>query len=326
VDRLAKQAGVKNVFIDRASLEEEAVRPRIPVNLIVRDMPLRSALRSLLRPLGLAAIVQNGSLVVTSQLAVENDLVIGIYAVADLLADSPDADWLIEMIEQAIRPVSWSSVGGSGTIECFGPRDCLVIQTTDELHDDIAALLARLRGKPLPATIREDAIRQGLHLLSDWRLERVPLSTLAHRLAEALACSVTIADPKVVSHDTIVSIHGDRQSLDLALARGLDVIGAAYVVRDESILICSRDNSASTHVAWTFPAGRFVVSHGDVDDLIGNVEQSVDPDSWSSVGGSGTVSYAPTTRHLVVYHDERHQLLIQQFLANLAAGRDNSVR
>lgn len=327
VRSLAAKVEIKNVFIDHAELEDVAVRPRTLVNLIVRDMPLRSALRSLLRLYGLAAVVEDGSLKVTSKLVAEYyNRVVGIYAVGDLLANSPDADWLIELIEQAVLPNSWSSVGGSGTIEFFAPRDYLVILATDEVHDDIAALLARLRGKPLPGSVHEDAIRQAIHLFSDWRLERVPLSTVASRLAEALACTVTIANPKDLSPETIVSVRGEGEPLDLALARGLEAIGARYVVRDESILISSCDDEPTTLVARTYAAGALVLFDDEADDLLAKLEESVDSESWSREGGSGTVSYVSTIRHLVVYHDEQHHLLVKQFLANLAAGRDNHIR
>jgi len=56
-----------------------------------------------------------------------------------------DFDSLIQLIESTISPNSWSSVGGAGTIEEFQPNLSLVVNQTQNVHDQIADLLAQLR-------------------------------------------------------------------------------------------------------------------------------------------------------------------------------------
>ena len=91
-----------------ASFEEEAVSANEPTTFQVQQMSLRCALRNLLRPHGLAAIVRDGAIVVTSELESDNNLVTGIYPVADLLGIPPDSDSLIQLIEEVVDSNSWS--------------------------------------------------------------------------------------------------------------------------------------------------------------------------------------------------------------------------
>ena len=56
-----------------------------------------------------------------------------------------DFDTLIELITSTIAPDTWDDVGGPGAIESFPTNLSLVISQTQDVHDQIADLLAQLR-------------------------------------------------------------------------------------------------------------------------------------------------------------------------------------
>ena len=56
------------------------------------------------------------------------------------------AEQLINLIQNAVQPESWKSLGGQGTIDFFnGNGDTLVISQTPEIQEDIKGLLTALR-------------------------------------------------------------------------------------------------------------------------------------------------------------------------------------
>ncbi|MEX2561195.1 MAG: hypothetical protein WD403_14835, partial [Pirellulales bacterium] len=60
-------------------------------------------------------------------------------------AVEPDFDSLIELITSTIAPTTWDDVGGPGAIQEFEGNLTLVVSQTQEVHEEIAELLAQLR-------------------------------------------------------------------------------------------------------------------------------------------------------------------------------------
>ncbi len=56
-----------------------------------------------------------------------------------------DFDSLIDLITATVKPTSWDSVGGPGSIAPFETNLSLVVSQTQEVHEEIAALLEQLR-------------------------------------------------------------------------------------------------------------------------------------------------------------------------------------
>lgn len=54
-------------------------------------------------------------------------------------------DTLNDLITSTVAPHSWKDVGGEGEIEAFAPNHSLVISQSQDVHDEIAALLKTLR-------------------------------------------------------------------------------------------------------------------------------------------------------------------------------------
>ncbi len=87
--------------------------------------------------------VQNEMLVITSREAARNQ--------PDPRIDKIDGlhvteDQLIELITSMVAPESWDEVGGTGRIKSLdADNPCFVIAQTDQVHDQIADFLEKLR-------------------------------------------------------------------------------------------------------------------------------------------------------------------------------------
>jgi hypothetical protein len=93
-------------------------------------------------------------LTVTTPDVADNNLRTVFYNVADLPAfrrangkTVPNYDKLIDVITESVKPTTWSKVGGCGSILEYDAANVqvLVILQTEEVHEQIADLLGRLR-------------------------------------------------------------------------------------------------------------------------------------------------------------------------------------
>lgn len=162
-DDLAKQANVV-VEIDRRALEAEGLDvAEAKVSASLKNLPLRSCLRVILRELELTYTIDEGVLLITTPEGAERHLNTAVLDVSDLQgtevgAAPQDTDYgilevydvLAELITTTVAEESWDEVGGSGTI--YGFRGTIVLCQTDEIIDQIRQLLAAIRqGKQLIA-------------------------------------------------------------------------------------------------------------------------------------------------------------------------------
>jgi hypothetical protein len=146
------------IQLDKKELESMNIGPDAPVTGNLKGISLRSALKLTLDELGLKFAIHNGVLLITSPTKAESEefLVTKVYPVADLLvgggeqegqAGAADFDSLIDLITQTVSPKCWEQNGGQGTIAPFATRKSLaiVLSQTEDVHEQIAALLANLR-------------------------------------------------------------------------------------------------------------------------------------------------------------------------------------
>jgi hypothetical protein len=153
VKLLARQHGI-SVVIDKKALDDIGVGTDMPVTFNARGIALRSALRTVLRDLGLTYLIRDESLTITTPEEAEGELVTVAYPVTDLvrLRDAQgqawsDFDTFINTITSTIAPVSWDTVGGPGAIDgaTYRNTDVLVVSQTQDVHREVAALLDKLR-------------------------------------------------------------------------------------------------------------------------------------------------------------------------------------
>jgi hypothetical protein len=159
------------ILLDRRALDDVGLGGDTPVTISLQGVSLRHALRIVLRELDLTYVVKREVLMITTPEEGERDTPTLIYPVQDFLAQagattgggSGLAD-LVKLIESAVDPNSWDAVGGSGVLEAVEPWGLLVISQTEEVHEEITALLqvARRAHQVAPAV---PAPTQGTTLL-----------------------------------------------------------------------------------------------------------------------------------------------------------------
>jgi len=153
VGQVADIAGIP-VQLDRKALEDLGIGTDTHVSFRASNVTLRSALNLLLRDLDLTYVIGDEVLLITTPEVAERCLTTTIYPVADLVVcrDSEgeltdDYDTLIEAITNAVAPARWCIAGGQGDIKPFplGKAKVLVVSQTEEVHRQIADLLAKIR-------------------------------------------------------------------------------------------------------------------------------------------------------------------------------------
>ena len=149
------------IKIDNKALNDVGIGTDSPVTVSLKGISLRSALNLMLREHSLTWIIQDEVLMITTLEEADNQLSTRVYDVADLVVcrDDRDALWddydtLVEIITSPVKPTTWDSIGGPGSIvgNSLGTAKVLVVSQTRDVHEEIAALLAKIReiGKKTP--------------------------------------------------------------------------------------------------------------------------------------------------------------------------------
>ena len=168
IDDLRELAGI-NIVADRSALQDANISLDTPLTLAGTKITLKSALNILLDQAKLTFVIRDEVLQITTREKARGRLRTVTFPVADLMA--PDAsvarriaqdyagaippvptpagqpmeDLLITLIQQTIATDTWRDEGGRGAIQFFPLGQALVVSQTQEVQEDIAALLASLR-------------------------------------------------------------------------------------------------------------------------------------------------------------------------------------
>lgn len=142
------------VKLDQAALDNLGVQPDQPVTASFHGISLRSALRLILKELGLTYIIEDEVLMITTPDEAEQSLRICVYNVRDLIDPSKAAemDALRDTILACIARETWAvSGGGEAEIKSL-PSGLLVVSQTqaiqEELRDTLEAIRAQQAARP----------------------------------------------------------------------------------------------------------------------------------------------------------------------------------
>jgi hypothetical protein len=142
------------IQLDKKALDDVGVAPDVPITFSLHNISLGAALKFVLRGLGLTYEIRDEMLVITTPEQAESHLEAVVYDVADLVTCRDekgdlwaDYDELIEIITSTIKPTTWDSVGGPGSIGpgTYNVAKVLVVAQTAEVHNQIAVLLKKIR-------------------------------------------------------------------------------------------------------------------------------------------------------------------------------------
>jgi hypothetical protein len=156
------------IMLDRAALSEAQISYDTPVTVKLDGVPLRTVLKRILSDLGLAYVIKDQSLQITSSVRAKETMITRTYYMGDLLAQTgvgnfafplgnpgnsfgfpvgnpnsgpqvaQQAAQIMDSIQASIEPASWQKNGGSGTITFSAPMMALIIRQSAEVHAMIA--------------------------------------------------------------------------------------------------------------------------------------------------------------------------------------------
>jgi hypothetical protein len=146
------------IMLDRAALNEAQVSYDTPVTVKLDGVALRTVLRRVLSDLGLAYVIKDQTLQITSAVRAKEMMIVRTYYLGDLLGSggignsfgfplvnpnntalvAQQASQIMESIESTVEPASWQKNGGSGTITFSAPLMALIIRQSAEVHAILA--------------------------------------------------------------------------------------------------------------------------------------------------------------------------------------------
>jgi hypothetical protein len=310
-------------------LAEASVSFTIPVTKTPRGISLRSALNLILKDLELAYTVRDQALVITTPEDAERLRTIA-YQVRDLAevqTGFPGIGSLGELIRATIAPDRWSHAMGAGP--WYAGDDWLVIDQTDEVHEQVAALLATLRhmlaveahgpSQPIgPMRDMDRRIREALERPVKLDFDQMPLKDTVLYLSESLQVPILFSlkklDEAAVSPDLPVTFHTSPIPARVALARFLKTAELDYVIRDEVLQITTTEDVESHLIARIYDT-RTILEQMPGQQLRDFVRDNVQPDSWNYRGGGADIIRGL----LVVSHTDRRHEEVERLVEKLTA-------
>ncbi len=141
------------IVLDRQKLDVVGVGADTPITLKAEHGSFRSLLERVLELFDLTWTIRHEVLLITTPEEAENHLTVRVYPVEDWFAPARNessldrVEELIDLITLNIRPDTWDSAGGVGSINSIRLRDkaILVVTHTWPVHLEIAQLLEDLR-------------------------------------------------------------------------------------------------------------------------------------------------------------------------------------
>jgi hypothetical protein len=145
VDYLGTITGLP-ILLDKASLDDLLINYDTRVTLALkRPVAARTALRAVLRQVGLTFVARDGVVHATTPARAREFLITKTYPVADLVSPIDPLDpfagnrlanalTLIDLIVTTVDPDSWEHRGGAGVIRYYDPALALVVRQSAEVH------------------------------------------------------------------------------------------------------------------------------------------------------------------------------------------------
>jgi hypothetical protein len=313
-------------------LEEASVGLDTPITKNLNGISLRSVLQLVLKDLELTYVLRDEALVITTPEDAEARLRTVAYPVHDLVTVAKglaDFDPLIELLSASLTPDSWGD-GNNNGIRVVGDG-WLIVEHTDNVHEQIASLFATLRRilssedhaevQPVnPRTEAEQTIRVALDRRIHLDFEDIPLKEVVSDLHELLNIPIALSLRKLeeasVSPDTPVTQHlpegRARDQLELIL-RELEL---DFVIRDEVLQITTPEDVESQLVTRVYDTRQLIGKRISADELRELIQSTIQPKSWDNSGGPG---HAEVYRDLLVLsHTDRIHKETEMLLASLA--------
>lgn len=271
------------VVVDERALNDGGISETAKLTCTVRDLPLRYALLHALDALEVVCVPQDEILLLTTPNRAATEQLVRVYEVLDLVtspkganSDELDYDPLVDLITTIVQPTTWDEVGGPASVGGVG-YGCLTIRQTEDVHVQIAHLLAALRRvkdagakKNYEAIAVEDAVLTKINasiektLLKPCQLDfdDVPLADALAKLRADTKLNLLIDQRALedagVALDTPVTAQFSGISLRSALQLMLSPHDLIAEIQSGVLLVTTKDDAANHLVSVVYP----------VDDLL----------------------------------------------------------
>src|SRR3954452_37710 len=135
------------VQLDRPALEVAGIPVDKPVTISLHNISLRSALRLMLKTLGLTSIIQDEVLLITTKEVAEQQLKICVYDARKVISDASDknVESLVETIKACVDTDTWAVNGGGQAEIRHIPGGLIVVTQTQAVHQQIHDLLGTVQ-------------------------------------------------------------------------------------------------------------------------------------------------------------------------------------
>jgi hypothetical protein len=340
LDQLCRPCGVTNVVIDEPNLADANVTGDIGCPAFeAAEVSLAAALTSLLDSLGANWFVRDNLLIVTSKEQADTTLFNRTYRCSSL--PTGDAETMIGLVTQFVRPDSWADAGGPGWgVQVVG--NVLCVTQTCEGHRAVRQFLRQWQavhdaapGRPLlvaaPAEQRvHDALDNHVTLPS----EDLPLIAAVAELARQAGLGSVdwdwkhieeLLDSKDLDNLRRGQVRGtfkaDDERASDALTRLLRPYGLSWLIAHDRLCVTVRDVSETYLVDafYKLPPSLIPVA-GKEASLIDLVKSQVNPESWSSAGGPAQIEFV--AGNFVIVQTYPMQAQVWLFLRQLEAALD----
>lgn len=326
------------IFLDRRALDDIGLGVDEPVNLNVREMPLKQVFKLIGQRFGLTYQVRNEVIEITSNEAAETHLQHAVIPIGEILAGIDSNRELLglrDTLELAVAPESWASVGGPASLSMFG-KSLIVAQSEanlDELRQALAAIHKIKAGSynSIEASAAP-AVEQALGKTATLEFLETPLSDTLHHISQTYDLPIMLDDRSLneegIPSDTPVTVRVQHVSLRSALRLALHSASPQLVFESwPNLLRVTTDAARSLHLK-IYPVGDLCANEDAAVQLQRVITETVAPDSWDSYGGEGVVSRLGVRQQTLVIrqygniHNEIEGLLKRMRQAKAESGDD----
>ncbi len=340
----------------KLTIHVKGVTAASALNLITRD-----AGSGWFADQGAVVITDDDHLPTVAQVYNVRDLVLAHPSSSEPADEMVDYDYpsLTDVITGAIHSPTWSGNDPANQQDCSPFHGTLTLTQDQQVQDQVAGLLATLRksrdlrpqqydatvnkglridnaddasiDKALAKTVDAQPTAAKLDDLADWI--RKTFSIAVHVDAHAREAGFPTIAPSVEqitgesnSKSESVSVTGTP----LGEALGLLFVDSklAFTVRDEVLLITTKDAEKSLRSVRIYPVGDLIggdVDKDNVDEeyarLLDVITRSVEPDSWASLdkqnSGTAYISYLATGRAMICTQSRDAHKHVAEMLAKL---------
>jgi len=348
VQSILDQVGLEAVY-DNNPLRDFGIDIELePGELVISGVPARTALRLILEDCGLSWDIRSGRIFITTIDQAYEYLSTRVYNVTDRIVSLESGrllcseDDMIDIITEVIKPESWDSWGGPGTVNCVtvNRRMLMSVRQTHFVLEEIEQLLAELRRLDVPASERPDP---------SWLAEDVRIMECLERPLEKSYEDATLVDvvndmrlaarTHILFQKNPLRDFGidpetepiDRDCLTMSVGEALDFIlpdiGLTHVLRDGILLITTIDQSREILSTRIYDVTNLMGGPQSANAILDLATEIVEPDSWDTWGGPGTLQLVEQEHgwFLVVRQTWKIHRELEQFLSDIemrALGED----